>query len=139
MIKNNYLPLLFQLVFLLFQGYFCTFISVCILAKIIRKMNQIYQLRHASNHILSQVIEKYQKFGSVEINTKHSTIFFRKVAAPIGQKIFKIQLCVKVLSQGTKKCHKFFCLTTHYLGQVHWGKGIAKYQKLAIQPGSKKN
>ena len=38
---------------------------------------------------LSWAIEKCLKFGSMEKNMKHSTNFFRKVAAPTGQLFFK--------------------------------------------------
>ena len=40
---------------------------------------------------IKQILEnKYHlKFGSMEINIKHSTIFFRKVAVPTGQEFFK--------------------------------------------------
>ena len=40
-------------------------------------------------NFLSWAIEKCLKFGSMELNMKHSTNLFRKVAAPTGQNNFK--------------------------------------------------
>ena len=59
-----------------------------ILAKI-RKINKYVSLNMVLFNGFSSVIEKGLKFGYMAINIKHSTIFFRKVAAPTGQNDFK--------------------------------------------------
>ena len=87
--KKHFLLFLFQFVFLLLPGFFCTFMIEVILAKMIRKMNKYVTLDMLLFNVLSWVIEKCLKFGSMEINIKHSTNFFRKVAAPTGQDNFK--------------------------------------------------
>ena len=60
-----------------------------ILAKMIRKMNKYVTLDMRVFNVLSCAIEKCLKFGSLQKNMKHSTNFFRKVAAPTGQNSFK--------------------------------------------------
>ena len=81
MIKNIYYLFYFRL-------YFCTVMIALILAKI-RKINKYVSLNMVLFNGFSSVIEKGLKFGYMAINIKHSTIFFRKVAAPTGQNDFK--------------------------------------------------